>query len=65
MVSLKLTSGQGAMSVPREWTDLEPPALLPPEGSGCVLDCESLIRLRRFLDDSIKSTDNFYQKELD
>ncbi len=64
MVSLNLGPGEGTMSVPREWTDLEPPALAPPEGEGCILDCESLIRLRRFIDDFIKSKKNF-QKELD
>ena len=62
MVSLRLASGQGAMLVPREWTDLEPPALLPPEGSGCVLDCESLLRVRDYLDNHLQSVDNFVSK---
>ncbi len=50
------------MFVPCEWTDLEPPALLRPEGSGCIPDYETLIRLRKYLDDYIKSVDNFFQK---
>jgi hypothetical protein len=53
------------MSVPCEWTDLEPPSLLPPEGTGCILDYETLIRLRQHLDDYIKSVDIFFKKELD
>ena len=65
MVSLRLCSGEGTMSVPREWTDLEPPILLPPEDAGCVLDCESLIRLRHYLDDYIESVEKFFPKELD
>jgi len=50
------------MSVPREWTDLEPPALLPPVDDGCVLDCESLLRLRRYLDGCVQSHPDFFSK---